>query len=48
MAVNKLETELEVLRKEMEALPIEQRQEFSTVYTEKMSLLAIANYNLGS
>ena len=32
----------------MELLPDYQRQEFIPIYNEKMSLLAIANYNLAS
>jgi hypothetical protein len=32
----------------LELLPDYQRQEFIPIYNEKMSLLAIANYNLAS
>jgi len=47
-AVSKIEKELEILKGELELLPEASRQEFVPVYNEKMSLLAIANYNLGS
>ena len=47
-AVEKIEKEIEVLKAELTELPPEIRSEFLPVYNEKMSLLAIANYNLAS
>ena len=47
-AVEKIEKEIEVLKNELTELPPEIRSEFLPVYNEKMSLLAIANYNLAS
>lgn len=47
-AVSKIEKELDTLKTELEMLPDHARQEFVPIYNEKMSLLAIANYNLGS
>ena len=47
-AVDKIEKEIEVLKAELNELPPEIRTEFLPVYNEKMSLLAIANYNLAS
>ena len=48
MAVEKIEGELETLKSELLVLDETARDEFVPVYNEKMSLLAIANYNLGS
>jgi NAD-dependent SIR2 family protein deacetylase len=47
-AVQKIEKDLEDLKSDIEIFSSEQRTEFITIYNEKMSLLAIANYNLGS
>ena len=47
-AVEKIEKEIEILKAEITELPPEIRSEFLPVYNEKMSLLAIANYNLAS
>lgn len=47
-AVFKIEKELEILKSELLLLPEHSRLEFVPVYNEKMSLLAIANYNLAS
>jgi hypothetical protein len=47
-AVDKIEREIETLKTEITELPPEIRSEFLPVYNEKMSLLAIANYNLAS
>jgi hypothetical protein len=47
-AAEKIEREIETLKTEITELPPEIRSEFLPVYNEKMSLLAIANYNLAS
>ncbi len=48
MAVLKLQKEIQTLKDEMNEDIEEKRAEFAQVYNEKVSLLAIANYNLGS
>ena len=47
-AVDKIEKEIDTLKAELKTLSPETKQEFLPLYHEKISLLAIANYNLGS
>ena len=39
---------MDTLKGELELISEYSREEFIPIYNEKMSLLAIANYNLGS